>query len=67
MSKRITNLQESPCYKCGMMKNCSVKVAKTPDLKCIVDFMFGDADANFNFCPIYIALTAPDTEEIVDE
>lgn len=67
MSKRIEKLSDSPCYKCGKMKDCAVKVAKNQNLSEIVDFMFGNVDADFNWCPIYIALTAPDMEEIMDE
>lgn len=66
MSKRIESLSESPCYKCGKMQDCSVKVAKNQNLSGIVDFMFGNAEADYNWCPIYIALTAPDMIEVDD-
>lgn len=64
MSKRIDKLSESPCYKCGKMKDCATKVANNQNLGGIVDFMFGNADADFHWCPIYIALTAPDMIEV---
>lgn len=66
MSKRITTLFESPCYKCGKMQDCAVKVAKNQNLSAVVDIMFGNAEADYSWCPIYIALTAPDMIEVED-
>lgn len=66
MSRRITTLSESPCYKCGKMQDCTVKVAKNQNLSAVVDIMFGNAEADYNLCPIYVALTAPDMIEVED-
>lgn len=67
MSKRVKSLSESPCYKCGKMQDCSVKLAKNGKLQDIADMMFSNAKADYNWCPIYIALTAPDMIEVDDE
>lgn len=66
--KRIKSLSESPCYKCGCDCECDMKIMKSPDIGVIKDKMFGDANADFHECGIWIALNAPEMiEEEVDE
>ncbi len=64
MGRRIENLSESPCKKCGKEMECLIKTTKSPILSNIIDVIFGDADKDFNDCPIYISLTCP---ELVEE
>lgn len=67
MSRRITKLSESPCYKCDKNGACRKKVKKNPVALCdIVENMYPDAEADYANCPIYIALTAPDMIEVED-
>lgn len=68
VSKRIERLSDSPCKKCGKEQECKNKCKVNSKFYDIVDFMFGNAEADYNWCPIYIALTAPDMiEEDIDE
>lgn len=64
MSKRISSLKESPCYKCTTAKECMQKIKRNPTLMSICDNIFGDADFDYHDCGIYIALTA---STIIDE
>lgn len=56
MSKRIKTLVESPCFKCGEMDRCTTKINAIPQFKCIVYQMFGNAEADYHDCGIWIAL-----------
>ena len=63
MSKRIEHLSESPCYQCGMSKDCEEKVARCQVLQEIVDYVEPRADYDYHDCPLYIALTAKAKDE----
>lgn len=63
MSKRITCLSESPCYKCGVWDKCNSKVRKAPKLQEIIDFVMPQADFDYRECGIWIALNAREVVE----
>lgn len=60
MSKRIEYLWESPCSQCGCDYECEMKIAKSPNIGVIKDKMFGDAEADYHECGIWIALNVKD-------
>lgn len=62
-SKRITTLEESPCYQCGCRVACGEKIRRSPALGEIRDGMFGHAEKEYHDCGIWIALN---TKEIVE-
>lgn len=64
MSKRIENLQESPCCSCSMVIQCENKIKRSPVVSVIRECVFGKADYDFHNCGIYISLT---TDDIIDE
>ena len=64
MSKRITTLEESPCYQCGCRVACGEKIKRSPVLGEIRDGMFGHAEKEYHDCGIWIALNA---KEMVEE
>lgn len=56
MSKRITSLSESPCYKCGKLKECERKIAKNLTLGDIVTCVMPRADFDYHNCSIWKAI-----------
>lgn len=56
MSKRIERLSESPCYQCGMNKECEEKVARCQILQEIVDYVEPRADFNYKECSLWRVL-----------
>jgi len=64
MSKRISSLKESPCYKCTTAKECMQKIKCNPTLMSICDNILGDAEFDYHDCGLYIALTCP---KMIDE
>lgn len=63
MSKRITKLEESPCYQCGFLDACEEIINKSTTVGVIRDRMFGNANADYHDCGIWIALNAPEMIE----
>lgn len=64
MSRRISSLSESPCYKCSFTAKCLEKIERSPRLMEICNSIAGDASFNYHNCGIYISFTAP---EMTDE
>lgn len=62
--KKIKNMNESPCNKCGCMVECGNKVRRSPKLDEIRDLVFPNADFDYHDCGIWIALNAPETIEV---
>ena len=64
MSRRISNLSESPCSLCSKTGECEKKLSKSPQLYPIMYGIMGNADYDFHDCGIYISLTCSD---MIDE
>ena len=64
MSKWITKLIESPCYRCGFLGRCSEKVSRSPKLQEIQDAVFPNADFDYHDCGIWIALNEKEMVEV---
>ena len=62
--KRIETINESPCYKCNCMEDCSIKVNRSPVLQQWQDTVFSNADFDYHDCGIWIALNAPEMVEV---
>ena len=62
--KRINKLEESPCYKCGCMVECSKRIKENLQLQEIPDYIFANADFDFHNCGIWTALNAPEMTEV---
>ena len=56
MSKRAYYLKESPCYQCGMSKECLAKIARCKSLQEIADYMLPRADADYHECMLWKVL-----------
>lgn len=53
MSNRIKSLSESPCYQCGVQKDCIEKIHRCRCLQEIFDSVFAKADYDFHNCSMY--------------
>lgn len=58
MSKRIEWLWQSPCSQCGCENECYDKIVNSPSIGVIKDMMYGNAEADYHDCGIWIALNA---------
>ena len=56
MSKRAEYLKESPCYQCGMSKECLAKITRCKSLQEIADYMLPRADADYHECMLWKVL-----------
>ena len=56
MSKRAEYLKESPCYQCGMSKECLVKITRCKPLQVIADYMLPRADVDYHECMLWKVL-----------
>ena len=56
MSKRAYYLKESPCYQCGMAKECLAKITRCKPLQEIADYMLPRADADYHECMLWKVL-----------
>ena len=56
MSKRAYYLKESPCYQCGMAKECLTKIARCKSLQEIADYMLPRADVDYHECMLWKVL-----------
>ena len=56
MSKRAEYLKESPCYQCGMAKECLAKIARCKSLQEIADYMLPRADVDYHECSLWKVL-----------
>ena len=56
MSKRAEYLKESPCYQCGMAKECLAKIVRCKPLQEIADYMLPRADADYHECTLWKVL-----------
>ena len=56
MSKRTEYLKESPCYQCGMAKECLAKIVRCKPLQEIADYMLPRADADYHECMLWKVL-----------
>ena len=62
--KRITKLSESACYCCPVASKCSLKRMKNFHFDEIYDMVWADAEYKREDCPLFIALTAPEMEDL---
>ena len=56
MSKRAEYLKESPCYQCGMSKECLAKITRCKPLQEIADYMLPRADVDYHECMLWKVL-----------
>ena len=56
MSKRAEYLKESPCYQCGMSKECLAKITRCKPLQEIADYMLPRADVDYHECSLWKVL-----------
>ena len=56
MSKRVEYLKESPCYQCGMSKECLAKITRCKPLQEIADYMLPRADVDYHECMLWKVL-----------
>ena len=56
MSERIRYLKESPCYQCGMAKECLSKITRNPTLQEIADYVMPRANYDYHDCMLYKVL-----------
>ena len=56
MSKRAEYLKESPCYRCGMSKECLAKITRCKPLQEIADYMLPRADVDYHECTLWKVL-----------
>lgn len=56
MSKRAEYLKESPCYQCGMAKECLSKIVRNKQLQEIADYMLPRAEADYHNCSLWKVL-----------
>ena len=56
MSKRAEYLKESPCYQCGMSKECLAKIIRCKPLQEIADYMLPRAEADYHECMLWKVL-----------
>ena len=56
MSKRIKNLQESPCWQCGKQEECIEKIKKNSKLMEIYDAVMGNAEFDYHNCSLWNCL-----------
>lgn len=56
MSERIRYLKESPCYQCGMAKECLAKISRCPQLQEISDCVMPRADYDYHDCMLFKVL-----------
>ena len=60
MSKRVEHLKESPCYQCGMAKECLSKITRNPSLQEIADYVMPRKDYQYQDCMIWKVLKMED-------
>lgn len=56
MSKRIEYLKDSPCYQCGVAKECMAKITRCPRLQEISDYVMPRAGYDYHNCMLYKVL-----------
>ena len=56
MSKRVEYLKESPCYQCGMAKECLAKITRCKPLQEIADYVMPRKDYQYQECMIWKVL-----------
>ena len=60
MSKRVEYLKESPCYQCGMAKECLAKITRCKPLQEIADYVMPRKDYQYQDCMIWKVLKMED-------
>lgn len=56
MAKRITTLANSPCYQCGLDKECADKIKAQPYLMEIWIAHMGNAEFDYHDCSLWNCL-----------